>query len=441
MNRIFQMAWKDLRILLRDKMGAFFIIGFPILMGLFFGLVMGPTSSSGGGGKMKIAVVDQDNTPLSKTFVDQLRANESIIVEVDNLDSAKTSVRKGNRVAALVVDKGFAETAGLFWEEPPTIQLAVDPSRAAESAMLEGFIMESIGQLAGERFQDLSSMTDFVERSREDLKQNQEVDATTRLALSTFFNSVESLSASIDQLQQTDDGDSDSPGSQGPGFNFVEMKSLDIRKEVDPNSIRGQLSRSKSQWDISFPQAMIWGILGCVAGFSISIARERSMGTMTRLRVAPVSQMEILLGKALACFLTSIFVVLMMTLFGVALGMKPDSFLLLGIAAVCVACCFVGIMMILALLGKTEQSVSGAGWAANMIMAMLGGCMIPVMFMPAFMQNISFVSPIRWAILALEGAIWREFTFTEMLLPCGILLSVGVVGLLVGTAMLKRSEE
>ena len=70
---------------------------------------------------------------------------------------------------------------------------------------------------------------------------------------------------------------------------------------------------------------------------------------------------------------------------------------------------------------------------------MLGGCMIPVMFMPAIMKNLSVISPIKWAILSIEGAIWREFTVVDMLLPCGILLAVGAVGITVGTRMLQRS--
>ena len=40
MNPILVMALKDLRLLFRDKLGAFFIIGFPILMGLFFGCTL-----------------------------------------------------------------------------------------------------------------------------------------------------------------------------------------------------------------------------------------------------------------------------------------------------------------------------------------------------------------------------------------------------------------
>ena len=39
--KIVQLALKDLKLLLRDRMGAFFILGFPIMMGLFFGLMMG----------------------------------------------------------------------------------------------------------------------------------------------------------------------------------------------------------------------------------------------------------------------------------------------------------------------------------------------------------------------------------------------------------------
>jgi ABC-2 type transport system permease protein len=64
--------------------------------------------------------------------------------------------------------------------------------------------------------------------------------------------------------------------------------------------------------------------------------------------------------------------------------------------------------------------------------------MIPVMFMPQFMKSLSLLSPVKWGILAMEGAIWREFSLAEMMLPCGILLGIGIVGVVVGTKMLNR---
>lgn len=46
----------------------------------------------------------------------------------------------------------------------------------------------------------------------------------------------------------------------------------------------------------------------------------------------------------------------------------------------------------------------------------------------------------KWAVLAVEGAIWRGFTLREMLLPCGILAATGIVFFAAAAANLSRSE-
>ncbi len=435
MNCIFKIAVKDLRILFRDKTGAFFIVGFPILMGLFFGLIMGGMSS-GGGGTMKIAVVDQDQSEMSGKFIELLRTNESLTLEIDQLEPARESVRKGQRVGMIVLPEGFGETAGLFWGDPPKIQLGMDPSRSAEGGMMQGFIMKAIGGLANERFQNPSAFKPLIVDGLEQLDNAQDIDPLTREAMRGFLSSVESMIDSADQLQSNEDAAQRMNSSDG--MQFADIESIDVMRELDPNSQAGQLKKIRSRWDISFPQAMLWGVMGCVAGFAISIVREQTMGTMLRLQVAPITRFQILAGKALACFMTVIGVIVFMTVLGMALGMRPANYVALIAAAMSVAFCFVGIMMTFAVLGKTEQAVGGIGWVINMIMAMFGGAMIPVMFMPAFIQNLSVLSPVRWGILAIEGAIWRDFTPIEMALPCAILISVGCVGLLLGTTILNR---
>ena len=71
---------------------------------------------------------------------------------------------------------------------------------------------------------------------------------------------------------------------------------------------------------------------------------------------------------------------------------------------------------------------------------MIGGGMIPLAFMPAWMQTVSNISPVKWGILALEGAVWRDFTLIEMFLPCGILLGIGAMAFAVGVKLLSREE-
>ncbi|MEM7782343.1 MAG: ABC transporter permease [Planctomycetota bacterium] len=439
MSQIFTMAIKDLRLLFRDKLGAFFIIGFPILMGLFFGTITGNYSSgTGKKSQIKVAIVDQDKTDVSEKFVSLIQQNDSVDCTPMEFDPARESVRKGSRVAMIVLGEGFGETAGFFWEEAPSIQIGVDPSRNAESAMLQGFIMETIGQLSSERMQDSMAMQDMIDRSKDQLKADQEISVANRLLVSTFLNSLEGMVDSIDALQTESDDTIEGPGG-GSGFQFANIESIDVTRKIDPNSVKGQLMKTKSKWDVSFPQAMMWGILACVAGFAGSIAKERTHGTMTRLQVAPISKFQVLCGKALACFISVMIVVAMMTGLGVALDMRPDSYPKLILSTFCVAGCFVGIMMVMSNLGKTEESVNGSGWAINMVMAMLGGGMIPVMFMPSFMQSLSHFSPVKWSVLAVEGAIWREFSYAELLMPCGILVGIGIAGVLLGSWMMRRS--
>jgi ABC-2 type transport system permease protein len=121
-------------------------------------------------------------------------------------------------------------------------------------------------------------------------------------------------------------------------------------------------------------------------------------------------------------------------------GVRLQNAVSLALAIASTSAGFVGIMMLLSVLGKTEQAVAGAGWGILIVMAMFGGGMVPLMMMPGWMQRISHLSPVKWGILALEGAIWRGFTLGEMFIPCAILLAVGVICFGAGVAILSRSE-
>jgi len=60
------------------------------------------------------------------------------------------------------------------------------------------------------------------------------------------------------------------------------------------------------------------------------------------------------------------------------------------------------------------------------------------MFMPPWMDRASNISPVKWAIRALEGGIWRDFSIGEMALPCTILLGMGLLCGLIGVAVHQK---
>ncbi len=444
MNKIWHLAMKDLKLLSRDRMGAFFIVVFPILMGLFFGLAMGGPSSGSSGSKMKLSVVDEDQTPISQRLAEKLGENDSIELIAESFDEAKNNVRLGNRTGLIRIPKGFGEHAGIMWQEPPVLDVGMDPSRTAESGMMEGFLMQAMGNIAGEEMMNMDRQMPLIEEQQKNLE-TQLANSPIQLAASKmFFGSLKQMMGSVNELNSLPDEGSnagnDSQNSLANGMQLVKVNKLDVTRELDPNSIAGQVAKLRSPWDISFPQAMLWGVMACAAGFAISLVREKTMGTLPRLQVAPVGKMTLLLGKALACFLAIVVVIAMLTTLGVMLGMEPANYLMLGIVSVCVAVAFVGIMIAVSTLGKTEQGVSGAGWGINMIMAMIGGAMIPAMFMPKILLEASVISPVRWSIYGIEGAIWRGFSWMEVAMPCVILILVGVVGFALGvTIWMRRS--
>ena len=122
---------------------------------------------------------------------------------------------------------------------------------------------------------------------------------------------------------------------------------------------------------------------------------------------------------------------------GVAVfGVRPSSWPLLAMASLSITLAFCGLMMLVATLGDTEQAASGTAWAFMMPLSMIGGGMIPQFILPGWMVAAGVVSPVRWAIRAFEGAMWRQFSFTEMLVPCAILVAIGAACFALGSRRL-----
>ena len=52
--------------------------------------------------------------------------------------------------------------------------------------------------------------------------------------------------------------------------------------------------------------------------------------------------------------------------------------------------------------------------------------MVPLAAMPTWMQTLGAATPVRWGIVALEGATWRGLSAVELLAPIARLVAVGV---------------
>jgi ABC-2 type transport system permease protein len=418
---VLALAAKDLRLLVRNRAALFFSLGWPVLIALFFGLIFG-----GGGerGRIQVGGVDEDGSPASAALLERLAATEGVQVTPLGRAEAEARVRSGTLTAAVMVPKGYAEAeTRLFHGAPRTLELAVDPAHAAEGAMLEGILTGAAMQSMQDLFQPGPASRKMVDTALADLEKAPR--GTQRTSTERFLGELGAfLDTRPEAAPATAGTNAGGAAPAGGGW-----KPLEIQKRA----LRAERIGPASAFDITFPQGIIWGVIGCSLGFALSLVQERTRGTLTRLRAAPLTAAHVLAGKALACFTAIIAVETLLFAVGrLGFGVRPSSWWLAAAAALSVAVCFVGIMMLVAVLGKTEQSASGLGWAIMMPLTMLGGGMVPLFAMPAWMQSAGTVSPVKWSILALEGAIWRGFGAAELAVPCAVLLAVGVAGFLLG---------
>jgi ABC-2 type transport system permease protein len=420
MHASWVLALKDLKLLLRQPVELFFTLGWPLITAILFGIVF-----SGGGGqsaKPRVSVVDLDGTPGAAAFVEQLRALPEFEVDVVAAEAAPDLVRTGKRTAAVVVPAGFGDASKrVFYGESPRVELLIDPSRKAEQAMLGGMLQKVAGAGLSRRLTDAGQSREWIAAGRADIGDLPEAERAT---FARFFDSLESFTQNIP------------PASAGGGpAREADWQPL----AVEVRSIERRRSGPANAFGVTFPQGMVWGIVGVLMSFATALVLERVQGTMTRLRASPMSSAQILLGKALACFLAILGMLAVLTTVGVVgFGVRPGAPGLLLLTALVAAFAFTGLMMLLSNLGSTVAAVSGVGWAAMMPLMLFGGGMMPLFLMPAWMQSASSISPIKWAVLAFEGAIWRGFSFAELLLPLGILLVFGAVCLAAGARLMAR---
>ena len=385
----------------RNRGGMFFTFVWPILVTVLFGIMFGG-NDNGEQGKVRVAIVDEDNTDGSRAFIKKIE--ESFELTPMTQADAENAVRRGQRTGFIVVKPGFGEASNrMFYGSPKEIEVGVDPARQAEAGMLEGLLMKHAATDMQKMFTDSKASTAMVDKALGDLKQAppDQVAPVQRFLgeLKTFMGT---------------------PQSQGPpGSPQGEWQPLKITKKDVARVYEGP----RNPFDITFPQGVIWGLIGCAMSFGISLVTERTHGTLVRLRMAPLTAAQILGGKALSCFTSIMFVELMLLGVAMGFGVRPTSYAMLALAGLSAAICFVGFMMLVASLGKTEQTASGAGWAILMPLSMIGGAMVPTFIMPAWIQSISFISPIRWTMLAIEGGVWRNFSIAEMAMPCAILIA------------------
>jgi ABC-2 type transport system permease protein len=184
-------------------------------------------------------------------------------------------------------------------------------------------------------------------------------------------------------------------------------------------------------------------LLFAMANAGIEMLLERQRGLWKRLRSAPVSRLTLLGGKAASGAIISLMILLVsfgfaMIVFRVRIEGSIAGFLSISIACALMASTF---GLLIAALGNSPATARGVTTLAVLMMVMLGGAWVPTFVFPAWMQQLTMVVPVRWAVDGLDAMTWRGIGLSGAILPTLVLLGFALAFAAIAATRFRWEES
>ena len=151
-------------------------------------------------------------------------------------------------------------------------------------------------------------------------------------------------------------------------------------------------------------------MLTAVVSTSLSVVREKEVGTMEQVRMAPIGPLAYVLGKTAPYFVISLLsatgiVAVAMALFD--LPMRGSWLVLLGAVSLFLVGAL-GFGLLISTIAETQQVAFQIALLTSFLPTlMLSGFIFPISSMPAFLQVVTYAVPARYFLVALRGIILK----------------------------------
>lgn len=199
----------------------------------------------------------------------------------------------------------------------------------------------------------------------------------------------------------------------------------------------GDLSGRANASQLSVPAWLIFGMFFVALPMAGGFQREQQSGALLRFRALDLSLATLALSKLLPYFAINLvqFALLLsigvhglplLGLQGLSLPGSPAAYALLAISLSLATC---GLGLLLAALARSAEQALLLGGGINIILAALGGIMVPKSVMPAAMGQLAEVSPMSWALDAFLTLLVGQGSLADIAPYCfRLLLMAALLG-------------
>lgn len=166
---------------------------------------------------------------------------------------------------------------------------------------------------------------------------------------------------------------------------------------------------------------------------AMGLAREREVGTLEQVMVTPIRPLWLLVGKLLPYLLVGCLDVLLLVAMGTWVFGVPirGSLLVVGVVMVVYLLSTLGIGLLISTVSQTQQQAFLGGFLFMMPAILLSGVMTPIAAMPAWLQYLTYLNPVRHFVEVMRAVLLRGAGFGDLWfqLACLAVMGVGILGL------------
>jgi ABC-type multidrug transport system, permease component len=192
------------------------------------------------------------------------------------------------------------------------------------------------------------------------------------------------------------------------------------------------------------------GIMGmilmliCAMMTSVSIAREKELGTMEVLLVSPMKPFLIILSKIVPYFTISVInyiTILILSVYVLKVPIAGSLILLSGLSLLFILVSLLLGILISSLVEKQIVALLISGMLLMMPAVFLSGLMFPIESMPEVLQWLSHILPVKWFIIAVRNVMIKGLGFSSIIKEVAILTGMAAVILAVSIKKFKFRLE
>jgi len=364
--KVLAIAFKEVRVVLRDRMTLLLLLAAPLALTLVMSLAFSRVNQGDGLTQIRVAVVNQDEGALGQALVDVLRSPDLgdllAVTQAADPAAARALVEADQAAAAVIIPAGFTERLVSTPDGTGRLEVYGNPGRAVSAGVVRSIVERFAEQVSAGVVGANVTVRQLVESGR--------LAAAQAPALAPEIGQRVTVAAGQSELVTIQ---LVAAGAQASGrFDYLAYYA---------------------------PSMATLFLMFAMMSAARTLLAEREAGTLDRLRASPIWAAELLGGKVFGVFLIGLLqmaVLILVTHFfmGVAWG-EP-----LAVAAhtVMVVAATAALGLVVASLARTSGQANAIGSTVTMVLAAVGGNFVPRLAFPAWLKAVSYIGPNAWGI-------------------------------------------